>query len=515
MIKGKHFIKRPLKILIVLALLLFGSLEIYLANSQEYSPYGYPLYPKINYNSGYPKQLIDKGEYLTKAGDCIACHTNTRQKGTPFAGGLYIATPFGFFYTPNITPDKNTGIGNWTNDQFIKAMQKGIAPDGANYYPVFPYECFTKVTNDDLTAIFAYLKSIPPVNNVPPENDVLWPFSIRFLQWGWKLLFFEFQQKGVYQNDPTQSAMWNRGAYLVQGLGHCGECHTPRNLLGGVKKRHFLTGAFVSGYYAPDISSNGLSGSSVDDVVNVFINGQMLKGAGKVQGPMAEVNSDSLHYLSKDDLLSIAVYLKTVKSKAQQAANTGGVVTAATGKKIYQSKCAVCHDSGAAGAPKFGDATAWAPRIAQGTDILFQHAINGYNSMPPKGTCMNCSDNEVKAAVQYLINNSKGGTGTSATIKTPAAPPSTSAATIGKSVYEQTCSVCHDKGLLGAPKIGDQADWDPLMKENMDVLFKRSIYGYKNMPAKGACLNCTQADIEAAVKYMVKETYPNSNYSLW
>ncbi len=509
---GNYLAKQLFKILSITTLLFAASSQSSFASPQDYGPNGYPLYPTINYNSGYPKQLIDKGAYLAKAGDCIACHTNTREKGPPFAGGLYIATPFGFFYTPNITSDRVNGIGSMTQAQFIKAMHDGIAPDGSNYFPVFPYDCFTKVNNEDLTAIYAYLMSIPAVHKPLPENDVLWPFSVRFLQWGWKLLFF-VSHKGVYQFDPTQSAMWNRGAYLVQGLGHCTECHTPRNMLGGLKQKHFLTGAFVGGYYAPDISANGLAGSSIDDVINVFVNSQMLKGAGQVQGPMAEVNNDSLKYLSKDDLLAIAVYLKSVKSVAQQTAMTGGVVTADTGKKIYQTKCAACHDSGAAGAPKIGDADAWAPRIKQGMNIIFEHAINGYNSMPPKGTCMDCSDNEIKAAVEYLVDNSKASLGQ--TTKKPAPRPATTALTIGQTVYTQSCSVCHDKGLLGAPRIGVQADWDPRMKQNMDVLFKHAIYGYKNMPAKGTCLNCSQADIQAAVKYIVRITYPNSNYSLW
>lgn len=390
------------KILIYIIILSFVLSKTSYASFQDYDTNGYPLYPKINYNSGYPKQLIDKGAYLTKAGNCIACHTNTKDKGSPFAGGLKIVTPFGFFYTPNITPDKINGIGKMTQNQFIQAMHEGVAPNGSNYFPVFPYYCFTKVSNDDLAAIYAYLMSIPPVNSPLHQNNVLWPFSNRFLLWGWKLLFFE-SHKGIYQYDPKQSATWNRGAYLVQGLGHCTECHTPRNVLGGLKQKHYLSGSFIGNYYVPDISAKGLANSSITDVLNVFIKGQKLNNAGLIKGPMAEVNNDSLKYLSKNDLTAIAIYLKSVNSNVPQITVT---ININTGKTIYQNRCAICHDSGAAGAPKMGDITAWSPRLKQGINILFQHAINGYNSMPPKGTCFNCTDDDVRAAVEYLVNNS-------------------------------------------------------------------------------------------------------------
>ena len=256
-----------------------------------------------------------RGEYLTKMGDCIACHTDTTHPNSPvFAGGYPISTPFGIFYSPNITSDKETGIGKWTDDEFVRAMQHGISPQGYNYFPVFPYTSFTRVTRDDLLAIKAYLFSIPAIKNTPPKNDVAFPFSWRFLQYGWKLLFFEFH-KGVYQYDSSKSPVWNRGAYIVQGLAHCGECHTPRNMFGAMKYSYALTGAFVEGYYAPNITGHGLEGIPDQKIIEVFTKNKKLKGSGEVGGPMREVNVDSLKYLTQADLQAIVTYLRTVKSK--------------------------------------------------------------------------------------------------------------------------------------------------------------------------------------------------------
>lgn len=465
----------------------------------------YPPYPKLNNVNGLAGKLIQRGEYLVKVGDCIACHTDTLHNGVPFTGGLGIKTPFGTFYSPNITPDKATGIGNWTNADFIRAMHEGIAPNGSYYFPVFPYTSFTKVSNDDLLAIKDYLFSLTPVTKMNRPPDAPWPFSWRFLQLGWRMLFFH---AGTFQYTPEHTQIWNRGAYLVQGLGNCGECHTPRNIFGAMKQKYALTGAFVGGYFAPDISHYGLKGSTVLDIEDVFTQEEMLKNAGKVQGPMAEVDHDSLKYLNPDDLAAIAHYLKTAKSTEPKISTAP--VGADAGKKIYEAHCAVCHGTGAAGAPKFGDATAWSPRIKQGLPVLYQHALNGFNSMPPKGTCMSCSDDEIKSAVQYLTSQSQ--TGVAGTIAKVAPPMPTLAD--GKRIYEANCSVCHAQGLAGAPKLGDKTAWAPRIKENIDVLFTHTLQGYKTMPARGNCKNCTNAEIEAAVVYMVQQS-SNGNYLLW
>jgi cytochrome c5 len=480
------------------------------AANVEPSAVDYPPYPKVHYGAGKNADLIRRGEYLAKAGDCIACHTDTKNHGIPFAGGLGIDTPFGTFYSPNITPDKATGIGQWSDADFISAMRKGVTPHGSYYFPVFPYPAFTKINDADLLAIKAYLFSLTPIAKENKKPGVPWPLSWRFLQLGWRILFFH---EGAYQNDPTQSAQWNRGAYLVQGLGHCGMCHTPLNMLGAEKKKQFLTGGFIGGYYAPDITSQGLKDASVDDIVNVFVKGEMLKGAGKVQGPMEEVNRDSLQYLDRADLYAIATYLKTVKSEEPVKSSTGPVKPGA-GKKIYTSNCAVCHNTGAAGAPKLGDIDAWKPRVQQGMPLVYQHAINGFNSMPPKGTCMSCSEDEVKAAVQYLVAQSQPGAAGAEKAPTAIAAPPLPTLADGKRIYTTTCSVCHAQGLLGAPKLGDAAAWSPRLKQNIDVLFTHTIQGYNSMPPRGTCVSCTDAELQAAVKYMAQQS-SHGDYSLW
>lgn len=470
----------------------------------------YPGYPKVNYGAGAQVDLIKKGEYLVKAGDCIACHTNGPD-GKPFAGGLPFHTPFGTIYSPNITPDKTTGIGNWTDAQFLEAMREGIAPNGSYYFPVFPFPNFNHLSKEDVAAIRAYLNVIPAVNQVNRDPYMPYPFRWRFLQVFWRIMFFDFN-KGQFTPDPRQSDQWNRGAYLVLGLGHCGMCHTPLNPLGAQKTKYAYTGGFVDGYYAPNISAVGLHNYSVNNVVNVFVKNQLL-GGGMVQGPMIEVNHDSLKYLSDADLTAMVVYLKTVNSTQPTQAKTNTKVDLGIGKEIYGKYCVGCHGVGAGGAPKLGDAIAWAPYIKLGIDSLYHNAINGIRGMPPKGTCATCSTADIQSAVQYIVSQSKGTGGSAAPVKPVESPTSF---TDGKKIYTQYCSACHDSGKLGAPKIGDTAAWDPILKQhNLDVLIERSIAGYKEHPPRGSCAECTDADIIAAVKYMVQKSKSEGDYSLW
>ena len=501
-----------LPILILTGLLAGPSLcfgEVRLIND---APDKRAVYPRPDYGkSENQRQLIARGELLAKAGDCIACHTDVKNNGESFAGGAGINTPFGTFFAPNITPDKEMGIGKWTDEEFVKAMHDGVAPDGSHYFPVFPYPNFNRLSRSDVLAIKAYLFSIPAVHKPARQNEISWPFSIRFLQYGWKLLFFYFQ-KGQYQNDATHSEEWNRGAYLVQGLGHCGMCHTPHNILGGEKKSYALTGGFVDGYYAPDITSNALGDVPVEEIIAVFKENKKLHNAGKIGGPMLEVNQDSLHYLPEKDLHAIAIYLKTLKSQILAVkSNANGAITAETGKEIYQDKCAVCHDSGAAGAPKMGDGGAWAERLKSGLDTVVTHAIKGYNSMPPKGTCMTCSDAEIRASVEYILDQSKAGSESAPTGGAPARLTFTD----GKRIYQENCSVCHAEGKLGAPKTGDKAAWKPRIHKEMDILFNHALKGYNRMPARGTCIACSNEEILVATKYMVQESKTSGDYSLW
>ncbi len=468
----------------------------------------YPTYPIPDYSKGNKAQ-IQHGEYLAKVGDCIACHTDSKNGGKPFAGGLIFQTPFGYLFSPNITADKIYGIGDWTDKEFLRAMKQGVAPDGHNYYPAFPYMWFNHVSDDDLLAIKAYLMAIPPVAQQNKENSMHFPFNWRFLQYGYKTLFFYFD-RGPLTYDHSKSEQWNRGRQLVDGLAHCSMCHTPMNFLGGWKKRKYLGGAFVDGYYAPNITSYGLKDASVAEVVKVFDEEEMLGNRGKVQGPMAEVDHDSLQYLAPKDLEAIAIYLKTVPPVEPKKKTTK--VTSDTGKKLYTKVCAACHTTGAAGAPKIGDSAAWAPRIAVGMDALYKNAINGINSMPPKGTCMTCSDADIDAAVDYIIAQSKGKPGEPVKKKKPL-PRATIAQ--GKKVYEKVCSACHAQGKLGAPVLGDKKVWDKLISKNMDILYENTLKGYRAMPPMGGCPQCTGVDVQSAVKYMVQESTDKGDYSLW
>jgi cytochrome c5 len=467
----------------------------------------WPQYPKTNYGTGAQADIVKQGEYLVKAGDCIACHTD-KANGKLFAGGLPIKTPFGTMYTPNITPDKKTGIGNWTDAQFINALRHGIAPNGSYYFPAFPYVYYNRLSDKDALAIKAYLNTLPPVEQENKPLDMPIPFRWRFLQFFWRVMFFDFN-KGEYQVDSHQPADWNRGRFLVMSLGHCGMCHTPLNFLGAEKKEYFLAGGSGSGFFAPNITSAALGNIPTQDVIAVFLQDKYV-GGGKIVGPMLEVNHDSLSYLSKDDLTAIATYLKTVKSKEPPKPKTGG----GPGENIYSNYCSGCHSTGAGGAPKMGDQAAWAPLIKLGMDQLYKNATNGIGGMPPKGTCSSCSDKEIQAAVNYIVNHSQAGAGGAAAPAQITAADLTSL-TKGKEIYDKVCSACHADGQLNAPIIGDKQAWAPRIDEGMDVLFAHSLAGYKSMPPKGACEKCTDADVMAAVKYMVEKSKTSGNYNLW
>jgi mono/diheme cytochrome c family protein len=258
---------------------------------------------------------VARGAYLADAAGCANCHTDSAHGGQPYAGGLALATPFGTFYTPNITPDKETGIGRWSDADFLRALRQGAGPDGANYFPVFPYTSFTKIRDEDVLAIKAFLFSQPAVRQPNRPHDVSFPFSWRFLQNIWKLLFFT---EGPFRPTPDRGAAWNRGAYLVTALAHCGECHTPRNWLGAMEADAFLAGTpdGPDGKRVPDITQdkqNGIGNWTEDDIVGVLTDGHT-PDFDVVGGAMGEVVKDTAR-LTEDDRRAIAVYLKTVPAK--------------------------------------------------------------------------------------------------------------------------------------------------------------------------------------------------------
>jgi len=360
-------------------------------------------YPKLNMAaSTHSAEQIKHGEYLVKMADCFTCHTNEAEGGKAFAGGLKINTPFGSVYVPNITPDKETGIGRWSDDDFVQAVREGIAPDGSYYYPVFPYNYFNKMSRQDVLDIKAYLDVIPAVRQENHAQEMRWPFNYRILQVGWRLLFFDFV-KGEFKPDAKRSPLRNRGAFIVEGPGHCALCHSELNYFGVPKRKNYLAGAFVEGYYAPNITSQGLRHLANKDVVNIFLHNEMPTHA-ELGGPMHGVEHNSLRYLSQSDMLAIADYLKSIRSQPPKVEiDINKKFSMDDGRKLYQSSCAMCHANQLMGAPGT-DKKVWDVLLDQGREKLYEIAIRGNGDMPAKGGCDACSNGRVKAAVDYMID---------------------------------------------------------------------------------------------------------------
>ncbi|MEC5409135.1 cytochrome c [Paraburkholderia sp. MPAMCS5] len=263
-------------------------------------------------SSGTPTpaaDLVKRGEYLARVGDCAACHT--ADKTRPFAGGLAIETPFGTVVTPNITPDPDTGIGQWTDEDFLRAMHEGIGKSGERLYPVFPYVEYTKLAEHDVLAIRAYLNSLAPIHYTPPHSTVKFPFDQRWLMAVWNMFNFSEER---FVPDPKQSAEWNRGAYLVEGLAHCGECHTPRNATYGLKADSRLSGAVLRGSRAYNITPDKTSGVGnwSDEELEKYLSTGAAPGRPTATGAMARVVENSTQYLTREDLRSIVQYLRSV-----------------------------------------------------------------------------------------------------------------------------------------------------------------------------------------------------------
>lgn len=314
---------------------------------------------------------IERGAYLARAGDCAACHTE--RGGAAYAGGRGIDTPFGRLYGPNITPDVETGIGAWSADDFWRALHNGKSRDGRLLYPAFPYPNYTKVSREDADALFAYLRSLPPQRKANRPHALRFPYNQQAVLAGWRLLYFK---PGVYQPDAQRDATWNRGAYLVEGLGHCAACHSPRNALGATEGR--LSGGMipVAGWYAPSLTSDaeaGLGKWEVGHIVQLLHTGTA-PGAS-VFGPMAEVVARSLQHLSREDVAAMAVYLKSLPATPapRGAAPPQGPAferIAQAGRKLYENHCADCHGSDGKGrAPAY-------PPLAGNRTVTSAESVN-------------------------------------------------------------------------------------------------------------------------------------------
>lgn len=303
--------------------------------------------------------LVQRGEYLARAGDCTACHT--APGGQPFAGGLALDTPFGKIVASNITPDRDTGIGGWTEAAFARALRQGVSTDGHLLYPAMPYNDYTKVSDADVHALKAYLDSLLPVHRTVEANQLPFPFNIRQMMLGWNLLFF---RDARFQPDAQQLDDWNRGRYLVDGLGHCTACHTGKNLLGGDKA--YLQGGALQGWYAPELSGNTYLGLGKWSAAEVAA---YLKTGGTDQamatGPMAEAVEHSTQYLTDPDLAAIATYLKSLpgSNRAAPLPIPKDHPTIVRGRALYAVNCAACHRSSGAGVATMLPALASSPTV--------------------------------------------------------------------------------------------------------------------------------------------------------
>jgi mono/diheme cytochrome c family protein len=314
---------------------------------------------------------VEKGAKLAAVGNCSSCHTAA--DGSPFAGGLPMATPFGTVHATNITPDRETGIGEWSEQAFARAMREGLARDGSHLYPAFPYDHFTHTSDDDLRALYAFVMTRDPVHAANLPNDLRFPFNIRPLVAGWNLLFLH---RASFQQDAAQSVEWNRGAYLVQSLGHCGGCHAPRNALGSEKRDAGLSGGEAEGWYVPALDHTSPSPLPwTIDSLTTYLRTGLAADHAIAGGPMQEV-VDSLAGASAEDVHAIAVYivstmgpvdavrtaradgaqrraaqasLDAVRSAMAATVASGDTAMMQLGASIYDAACARCHDLGRAG----------------------------------------------------------------------------------------------------------------------------------------------------------------------
>lgn len=371
--------------------------------------------------TGVPKALaqagiVQRGEYLAKAADCMVCHTT--QGGKEYAGGLGFKLPFGTLYSTNITPDKETGIGNYSDKDFLNAVQRGVRHDGARLYPAMPYTSYTYVSDADALAIKAYLFSLAPVRATPPTNTLSFPFNQR-----WAMMFWSeiFNPDTRYEPDTSKSAEWNRGAYLAEALAHCGECHTPRNPAFALNNRKKFAGAITAGWRAFNISSDkatGVGGWRDDDLIS-YLSAGHAAGHGSASGPMGEAVDHSLSQLAPEDIRAIVTYLRSVPPTASSdlpatlappaPASHRDSVQEARGKTVFQGACVSCHGwTGESTISPMATLTgAWAVNDPGATNVAQivisgtkRHTPDGALSMPAFGNAY--SDEEIAAVANYV-----------------------------------------------------------------------------------------------------------------
>tara|TARA_R110000868_G_scaffold93500_1_gene258586 strand:+ start:294 stop:1622 length:1329 start_codon:yes stop_codon:yes gene_type:complete len=378
--------------------------------------------------------LIEKGKYLATIGNCVSCHSY--KDGPKFGGGVPFhvvggpfSEPFGTIYSTNISPDPETGIGGWTEEEFTHAMRSGVAANGSHLYPAFPYTAFSKITEEDMSAIYAYIMSLEPVKYTPPDNDMPFPFNVRLGLFFWNLLFADDE---VYQPDPEQSDEWNRGAYLTEGLGHCSACHTPRTFFLAEDKSQALSGGTyfdvveegkVRKWSAVNLTSadTGLGKWPETDIANYLRTGHSFK-AGTF-GPMNEVIINSTQHLTEEDAKAMAVYIKSLPPIERNTEQTLSEEESALGLAVYDEHCEECHlQSGRGGflkaPPVSGSAIVQAPDASSLINVILYGADVPADGPAPFGAWEDMgafrdklNDEEVAALSNYLRTawDNKGG----------------------------------------------------------------------------------------------------------
>ncbi|CAL8481256.1 cytochrome c [Caballeronia sp. S22] len=404
-----------LAVLVVLALLVLGGLVAWRSAQRNVSADDPDLLKRVvEYGEADGSAQTDpvrRGLYLARAGDCIACHT--AKGGAPFAGGLGLNTPFGVIVSSNITPDLEHGIGRWTDAQFLKAVKQGVAPHHKLLYPAMPYNLYARVSDRDLLDIFAYLKTVPAVAQTPRGNQMPFPFNIRQMMFGWNLLFFN---PTPFRPNSSKSVEWNRGAYVVDGLGHCTACHSGKNFLGG--DISYLQGYDLDGWHAPEITGNRYVGignwSEADLVAHLQTGGNRISVAA---GSMGEAVTNSTQYMTKADLKAIAVYLKSLpgSDKSAPIALSGSDQTMALGYALYRINCTACHKTNGDGVSAMVPSLAHNPGVqAPGANNLIRTILVGGRGAPtasdPTSAQMpafawKLSDADAAAVATYIRNS--------------------------------------------------------------------------------------------------------------
>jgi mono/diheme cytochrome c family protein len=404
---------------IVLVAILFGGYALLIVShtgdEQATQPQGAGVPPDL---AG--KETLARGEYLTRAADCTACHTVAG--GTAFAGGVAFKLPFGTIYSSNITADKDTGIGAWSDEDFIRAMHAGVGKDGRPFYPAFPYTSYTALSRDDILALKAYLFSLPPVRAPARANDLSFPYNQRWAVSLWNALFL---QKQRFQPEKGKSEVWNRGAYLATALGHCGECHTPRNAAFAMKTGQALAGEELQGWKAYNITSDkthGIGQWSDRELADYLSKGHAA-GRGTASGPMSEVVENSLQYLTPSDITALVTYLRDVTPRSNDISARSGAPSeagrpesansgASLGEQLFVGACSGCHlDNGQGRQTDYamltGTRTVRDPLAINLTQIILHgsqlRAGNQRIFMPSFGSAY--SDVEIAALSNYVVSH--------------------------------------------------------------------------------------------------------------